>query len=151
MRRSDVSPVAASTSGYSGTPLAQKLGLKDGQRVMFIDLPPSLDSLRSSRDFGETVGGAWSKLKAAKGFDLIHGFTASRATLEKSAMPLLNAITRDGTVWISWPKKASKVSTDITEDVIREVLLPTGLVDVKVAAVDDVWSGLKLVIRKELR
>jgi hypothetical protein len=145
--------IAASpaTTGYSGTPLPQKLGLKDGQRVMFIDLPASLSTLRSSRDFAEAVDWNWAKLKSAKGYDLIHGFTASRATLEKSAKPLLDAITRDGSVWISWPKKASKVPTDITEDVIREVLLPTGLVDVKVAAVDDIWSGLKLVIRKELR
>ncbi|MEO7220956.1 MAG: DUF3052 domain-containing protein, partial [Devosia sp.] len=85
------------------------------------------------------------------GYDFIHGFTASRATLEANAKPLMDNIARDGTIWISWPKKASKVATDITEDVIRDVVLPIGLVDVKVAAVDDVWSGLKLVIRKELR
>jgi hypothetical protein len=71
--------------------------------------------------------------------------------LEDNAKPLMDAIDRDGTIWVSWPKKASKVPTDITEDVIREVVLPIGLVDVKVAAVSDVWSGLKLVIRKELR
>jgi hypothetical protein len=82
---------------------------------------------------------------------VIHGFTASRAILEKSAKKLMKQIDRDGTVWISWPKKASKVETDITEDVIRDVVLPIGLVDVKVAAVSEVWSGLKLVIRKELR
>ena len=79
------------------------------------------------------------------------GFTASRATLEANAKPLMDNIARDGTIWISWPKKASKVATDITEDVIRGVVLPIGLVDVKVAAIDAVWSGLKLVIRKELR
>jgi hypothetical protein len=71
--------------------------------------------------------------------------------LEDNAGPLMDSIVRDGTIWISWPKKASKVATDITEDVIRDVVLPIGLVDVKVAAVDEVWSGLKLVIRKELR
>jgi hypothetical protein len=71
--------------------------------------------------------------------------------LENNARPLMDNIARDGTIWISWPKKASKVATDITEDVIRDVVLPIGLVDVKVAAVDEVWSGLKLVIRKELR
>ena len=103
------------------------------------------------RDFAEAEQSDWSALSKARGYDLIHGFTASRAQLEKSAKSFIPAITRDGTVWISWPKKASKVPTDITEDVIREVLLPTGLVDVKVAAVDEVWSGLKLVIRKELR
>ncbi len=71
--------------------------------------------------------------------------------LEDNARPLMEAITRDGVIWISWPKKASKVPTDITEDVIREVVLPIGLVDIKVAAVSDVWSSLKLMIRKELR
>lgn len=139
------------SSGYAGTPLAQKLGLKDGQRVLFIDLPQSLGELAGARDFAEVVSSNWDGLDQASDFDLIHGFTASRAVLEAKARPLLEAITRDGTIWISWPKKASKVPTDITEDVIREVVLPIGLVDVKVAAVDEIWSGLKLVIRKELR
>lgn len=140
------------TPGYSGTPLPQKLGLKDGQRVLFLDLPDDLAELATARAFTAADRRPWSTLKAAKpAYDLVHGFTASRAVLEAAAQPLLGAITRDGTVWISWPKKASKVATDITEDVIRTVLLPTGLVDVKVAAVSDIWSGLKLVIRKELR
>lgn len=140
-----------STAGYSGTPLAQKLGLKDGQRVLFLDLPDSLDDLASCRDFAEVGRKSWAALGKARDYDFVHGFTAARAQLEKSATALMAAITRDGMVWISWPKKASKVPSDITEDVIREALLPTGLVDVKVAAVDDIWSGLKLVIRKELR
>jgi hypothetical protein len=76
---------------------------------------------------------------------------ARRADLEGNGKALMESIQRDGTIWISWPKKASKVPTDITEDVIRDVLLPVGLVDVKVAAVDETWSGLKMVIRKELR
>ena len=138
-------------SGYSGTPLAQKLGLKDGQRVLFLDLPEGCSDLATSRAFVEASQSGWSALGKARNYDLIHAFTASRAQLEKSAESFIPAITRDGSVWISWPKKASKVPTDITEDVISEVLLPTGLVDVKVAAVDEVWSGLKLVIRKELR
>lgn len=141
----------ASATGYSGTPLAQKLGLKDGQRVLFVDLPPSLGELAKARDFAEVARSSWDGLDAAAGFDLIHGFTASRAVLEAKAKPLMEAITRDGTIWISWPKRASKVPTNITEDVIREVVLPIGLVDVKVAAIDEIWSGLKLVIRKELR
>jgi hypothetical protein len=145
-----VSPTIAPV-GYSGPPLPQKLGLKDGQRVLFLDLPKSLDDLATSRSFVEATRSDWAALKTARSYDLIHGFTASRAVLEKAAKALPNSITRDGTVWISWPKKASKVSTDIDDNVIREVLLPTGLVDVKVAAVDDIWSGLKLVIRKELR
>lgn len=85
------------------------------------------------------------------GYDVIHGFTASLKVLADNAKPLMDTIDRNGSIWISWPKKASKVETDITEDVIREIVLPIGLVDVKVCAVDAVWSGLKLVIRKELR
>lgn len=140
-----------SDSGYSGTPLPQKLGLKDGQRVLFLDLPESLGELAASKNFSEMRRTGWDGLAEAEGFDFVHGFTSSRAVLEDATKPFLHAIRRDGMVWISWPKKASKVPTDITEDVIREVLLPVGLVDVKVAAIDAVWSGLKLVIRKELR
>lgn len=142
----------SAAAGYSGTPLPQKLGLKDGQRVLFISLPPSLNDLRTSRHFKEMAQAGWETWQDGDpGYDFIHGFTASRATLEANAKPLMDTIARDGTIWISWPKKASKVPTDITEDVIRDVVLPIGLVDVKVAAVDAVWSGLKLVIRKELR
>ena len=140
------------TPGYSGTPLPQKLGLRDGQRVLFIALPKELGQLRKARRFGAVAEAGWETFADGEaGYDLIHGFTASRAELEDAAPKLPNAIVRDGSVWISWPKKASKVPTDITEDVIREVLLPTGLVDIKVAAVSDIWSGLKLMIRKELR
>jgi hypothetical protein len=139
-------------AGYSGTPLAQKLGLKDGQRVVFVDLPETLGELAAARDFVEVARAGWQDLAAvAPGVDVIHGFTTSRAVLEANARPLMEMIARDGMIWISWPKKASKVLTDITEDVIRDVMLPIGLVDVKVAAVDAVWSGLKLVIRKTLR
>ena len=139
-------------TGYSGTPLAQKLGLKDGQRVLFIALPASLGELGMSRNFREMAQAGWETWRDGDpGYDVIHGFTASRQVLEDNARPLMDSIARDGTIWVSWPKKASKVATDITEDVIRDVVLPIGLVDVKVAAVDEVWSGLKLVIRKELR
>jgi hypothetical protein len=137
-------------AGYSGTPLAQKLGLKDGQRVLFIDLPPGLSGLRAERRFAELIEAGWADWQG-RGYDLVHGFTASRATLEAGARPLMDAINRDGSIWMSWPRRASKVPTDITEDVIRDVVLPIGLVDVKVAAIDATWSGLKLVIRKELR
>lgn len=139
-------------AGYSGTPLAQKLGLKDGQRVLFVDLPTELDELATARGFKAVDGADWTTWQVgAPGYDVIHGFTTSRKTMEANARPLMGAIARDGMIWLSWPKKASKVPTDITEDVIREVVLPIGLVDVKVCAVDAVWSGLKLVIRKELR
>ena len=140
------------TTGYSGTPLPQKLGLKDGQRVLFLGLPDELDELATARDFREVVRAGWDDWReGAPGWDFVHGFTASRGVLEDNARPLMEAITRDGIIWISWPKKASKVPTDITEDVIREVVLPIGLVDIKVAAVSEIWSGLKLMIRKELR
>lgn len=138
--------------GYSGTPLAQKLGLKDGFRALFIDLPTSLVDLASSRVFAEATRISVEQLgDAQQGYQFIHLFTASRAVLEKLARPLTGLIARDGMIWVSWPKKASKVQTDITEDTIREIVLPLGLVDVKVCAVDEIWSGLKLVIRKEIR
>ena len=136
-------------AGYSGTPLAQKLGMKDGQRVTFVNLPKSLDDLRTARAFADTADAKSGKF--GKSRDLIHVFTTSRGDLETLGKALMEAIVADGTVWISWPKKSAKVPTDITEDVIREVLLPIGLVDVKVCAVDETWSGLKMVIRKELR
>ena len=142
---------APAAAGYSGTPLVNKLGLKDGQRVLFLDLPASLDELATARHFAESERAGWGDLTTFHNRDVVHGFTASRAVLHDKGKALMDAITRDGMVWISWPKKASKLPTDITEDVIREVLLPTGLVDVKVCAVDEIWSGLKLVIRKELR
>jgi hypothetical protein len=138
--------------GYSGTPLAKKLGLKDGQRALFIDLPSSLIGLSTAHSFAEASRITVDQLgDAQKGYDFVHLFTAARSVLEALAQPLMNLMARDGMIWVSWPKKASKVATDITEDIIREVVLPTGLVDVKVCAVDEVWSGLKLVIRKELR
>lgn len=147
-----MTPAAAPPAGYSGTPLAQKLGLKDGQRVLFIALPQELKDLRKARHFVEIAEAGWATFADGDaGYDLIHGFTVSRAELQKAAKPLMAQIDREGSIWISWPKKASKVPTDITEDVIREVVLPIGLVDVKVAAVSEIWSGLKLVIRKELR
>ncbi len=144
--------IATASAGYSATPLPQKLGLKDGQRVLFISLPKELRDLRKSRNFIEIAESGWETFTDGDpGYDVIHGFTTSRAVLEKSAKTLMAQIDRDGMIWISWPKKASKVETDITEDVIRDVVLPIGLVDVKVAAVSEIWSGLKLVIRKELR
>lgn len=140
------------STGYSGTPLAKKLGLQDGQKVLFINLPRDLYWLRTERHFLEMAQAGWETwLDGEPGYDVIHGFTTSRKVLEANAQALMDSIERDGAIWISWPKKASRVPTDITEDVIREVVLPIGLVDVKVAAVDAVWSGLKLVIRKELR
>jgi len=134
------------TAGYSGTPLANKLSLRDGQRAWFEHMPASV------RAEVEAGGFALNLLDAPVGpIDAAHVFVTERAALEDAIHRLLPLLAPAGQLWVSWPKRASKVPTDITEDVIRDVALPTGLVDVKVCAVDPIWSGLKLVIRKERR
>jgi len=133
-------------AGYSGTPLEKKLGLKDGQRVCWLNRPATLDALASSRAFLRVE----DRLDTGP-FDVIHLFTDSRTWLEQTLPRALAALDGDGMIWVSWPKKASKVPTDVTEDMIRALALSTTLVDVKVCAVDNIWSGLKLVIRKEHR
>jgi len=136
----------SSRAGYSGTPLARKLGIKEEQVVVALDAPASYAKLVAPLPVGASVT---SRLPATPGF--VHLFVTSRATMQSRLQRLRGALQQDGTVWVSWPKKSAKVGTDITEDVIREVALPLGFVDVKVCAVDDTWSGLKLVIRRELR
>jgi len=132
-------------AGYSATPLPRKLGFKPGMTAVFLDAPEHLDAL-----LGELEG--VSVKRSLRGHaDLVMCFVTRRRELERRAARLREAITPDGMVWVCWPKKASKVETDVTEDVVREILLPTGLVDNKVAAVDETWSGLKLVVRVELR
>ena len=137
----------AQTAGYSGTPLPKKLGLKDGQRAAFVNLPEDHAELREAALFAsvESVANPGDEL------DFVHYFTRVRAELQSDLPQLRSAIRPTGMIWISWPKKASKVPTDITEDTIREICLPIGLVDVKVCAVDAVWSGLKLMIPRDLR
>ncbi len=133
-------------TGYSGTPLARKLSLKDGLRVWWEDMPPAI------RAEIESCGYLLQRLIWHEPpLDAAHVFVTSRADLESAIARLRPLLAPAGFLWISWPKKASRVPTDITEDVIREVALPTGLVDVKVCAIDEIWSGLKLMIRKELR
>ena len=133
-------------SGYSGTPLAKKLGLKPGMRAWFLGMP---DSVRAEV---ERDAPAIERLETPEPpVELAHIFVTSCAALDRELRMLLPLIARDGMIWVSWPKKASKVPTDISEDVIRALALPLGLVDVKVCAVDEIWSGLKLVIRRELR
>jgi hypothetical protein len=135
------------TSGYSGTPLPKKLGLKAGQRVAFVGLPPSLEALASAQAFAEVdLAHDADELGPTEPHDLIHAFYTDAHRLETSLGCLKAAIKPAGMIWISWPKKASKVQTDVTEDLVRSLALARGLVDVKVCAVDDVWSGLKLVI-----
>lgn len=139
-------------AGYSGTPLPKKLGLKDGHKVMFVDLPQSQDALKSAREFELVAESGWGDLTASTTrFDVVHGFTKAKSQLEKNIPLLQRVIVPDGMIWISWPKKAAKVETDVTEDVVRALALQTDLVDVKVCAVDATWSGLKLVIRKDQR
>lgn len=133
-------------SGYSGTPLAQKLGLKPGMRAWYLGMP---DSVRAEVERDALPVENLDSPEPP--VDFAHVFVTSCAALDCELRMLLPLIARDGTIWVSWPKRTSKVDTNITEDVIRAVALPLGLVDVKVCAVDDTWSGLKLVIRRELR
>ena len=131
------------TAGYSGTPLAKKLSLKDGMRVWWDGMPDSVA--------GEIAGECLQlhRLRTPEAsIEAAHLFVTARVELKEKLQQLLPLLHRAGMIWVSWPKKASKVPTDITEDVIREVALPMQLVDVKVCSVDDIWSGLKLVIRK---
>ena len=127
-------------AGYSGTPLVTKLGIKDGHRVVVVGPAPVGLGLRAS-GLGRT------KMP----IDVAIVFCPMRAVFETELPKVRAKLAESGAIWIAWPKRASGVPTDMTEDVVREVALPTGLVDTKVAAIDATWSGLRLVIRKELR
>lgn len=133
-------------SGYSATPLAKKLGVSGGTTLLPVNAPPAyrewLGVLPDDVVFASRVGAA---------VDIAHMFATSRTVMFEELTRMRQALRPDAAIWVSWPKKASKVPTDITEDVIRDVALPMGFVDIKVCAVTDVWSGLKLVVRKELR
>ena len=133
-------------AGYSGTPLAKKLGIDIGSRIFLSDAPKDYLKLVAPLPEGVRV-----VRKIDGETDIVHIFSAERARLTAALRATLKRIKPDGTIWVSWPKKSSKVPTDITEDTIREVALPMGLVDIKVCAVDEVWSGLKLVVRRENR
>ena len=133
-------------AGYSGTPLPKKLGIKDGTRFATKHAPDGFaDTL------GELPPDAEWRRQVRVGLDVVIGFYTARSTMVREWPKLTAAVAPDGAVWISWPKKASKVPTDITEDVLREEFLPTGWVDTKVCAVDEVWSGLRFQLRRELR
>jgi hypothetical protein len=141
-------PNLANSAGYSGTPLWRKLGFDAGMASVVMG-PPI--------DYAALLGVPASPIVLAsdaalpQGTAYLHLFTVHRAEMEAVLTNARYRLAPTGMVWISWPKKASKVPTDITEDTIRDVCLPMGFVDVKVCAVTDVWSGLKLMIRKELR
>ena len=133
-------------AGYSGTPLSKKLGIKPGMAIHAVDAPAGYRTLLAPLPDDVTFAP-----RVSHAVDVIHVFATSASALTKTLPRLRTQMRADAMVWVSWPKKAAKVPTDITEDVIRAVALPTGLVDVKVCAVDEVWSGLKLVVRKALR
>lgn len=133
-------------SGYSGTPLAKKLGLKPPLKLLTINAPKEYKSW-----LGDLPKGVKLMTKPQKPVQAVHIFATEKILLDITLFRLRKEIRQDAFVWISWPKKSSKVPTDITEDTIREIALPLGFVDIKVCAVSDVWSGLKLVIRKSER
>ncbi len=133
-------------AGYSGTSLAKKLGIKPGAKVCVVAAPAHYAALVDPLPENVTI-----TQRASEGLDLVHLFTKSRSELIKLLDRYKTKIKQNGAIWVSWPKKTSGVPSEITEDDVREVALPMGLVDIKVCAVDDIWSGLKLVIRKEYR
>jgi hypothetical protein len=133
-------------AGYSGTPLVKKLGLKSPLKLLTINAPKEYKTW-----LGDLSEGVELITKAQKPVEAVHVFTTDSLFLDATLSRLRNELKQDGFVWVSWPKKSAKVPTDITEDTIREIALPLGLVDTKVCTVSEVWSGLKLVIRKSER
>ena len=131
-------------AGYSGTPLPQKLGIKEGHKVALVGAPVGFD-------LGVLPTGASVARRLGKQHEVIVAFVKSRAEMAAKIAELRPRMTEAAGLWIAWPKKASGIATDMTEQAIRDVALPTGLVDNKVCAIDETWSGLRLVIRRELR
>ncbi|MFT3838881.1 MAG: DUF3052 domain-containing protein [Myxococcaceae bacterium] len=134
-------------AGYSGTPLPKKLGIKEGHQVALLSAPHGFEKTLGAVPFGATVR---EGLKG-KPLDVVVLFVTARKQLEKQLASVRKQMAPACGFWVAWPKKASGVATDMTEHVVREVALPTGLVDNKVCAIDETWSGLRLVIRVELR
>jgi hypothetical protein len=133
-------------AGYSGTPLPKKLGLKPGMTLVAIEAPSAYRSW-----LGEIPADLAIVSTSNEQVEAAHIFATRKVILKKHLVAFRRRLEQSGFIWVSWPKKASKVETDITEDVIRDLALPLGFVDIKVCAVNDVWSGLKLVIRKSER
>ncbi len=134
------------STGYSGTPLAKKLGIGANSRVYTKNAPGKYLQLLAPLPSGVSF-----HAEATHSTDVAHVFVDRKLALSKDLIELRQVLRADAVIWISWPKKSSKVPTDITEATIREVALPLGFVDIKVCAVTEVWSGLKLVVRKNLR
>jgi hypothetical protein len=134
-------------AGYSGTPLPKKLGIKDDHRIALLNAPDDFD-----RTLGQLPPGVSVESEARNGsFDVMVFFTSKRAELQRRFAGLAKRLTPAGGLWIAWPKRASGVPTDLTEDTVRDVGLEAGLVDNKVCAVDDTWSGLRFVFRLQDR
>lgn len=133
-------------AGYSGKPLAKKLGITERSRVATKYAPDDYVQLLKP-----VPSGVVFEKNVSQNTDIVHVFSDKKSSLTAELVALRKSIRSDAVVWVSWPKKASKVQTDITEDTVRELALPLGFVDVKVCSVSEVWSGLKLVVRKELR
>jgi hypothetical protein len=133
-------------AGYSGTALVTKLGIKPGSKVLLIGAPDAY--VKSLEPLPESVHFVAHLERSA---DVVQVFTTKKAELESALAAFRDTLKPTAVVWVSWPKKSAKVPSEISEDTVREIALPLGFVDVKVCAVDDVWSGLKLVVRKELR
>ena len=138
--------MAPATPGYSGKALVDKLDIKAGYRMALIDAPPEFLTALGALPDGVDIAG-----ESEKELDFILFFADRAQTLEKKIPPAIERLKQAGMLWIAWPKKSSRVPTDITEDVIRRIALPLGVVDVKVCAITDVWSGLKLVRRLKNR
>jgi hypothetical protein len=159
-------------AGYSGTPLPRKLGIKPGSAVALLGAPAAFEEMLAPLPQGVTIqradggaatasgaapsdpapgGGHVSDLPADTQFDVIVGFTTRRDTLARWVRDTRPALKPAGGLWIAWPKRAARIATEVTEDTVRELALPTGLVDNKVCAIDDTWTGLRLVVRRELR
>jgi len=134
------------TAGYSDTPLPKKLGIKEGSLLATVHAPEGFEAT-----LGALPPEAEWRTRLSPALDVVVAFYTSRATLTKEWSKLTDSAAPSGTVWVAWPKKASKMPTDITEDVLRELLLPSGWVDNKVCAIDDTWSGLRFALRRELR
>ena len=146
VRRTGQNARMPDAAGYSGTPLAKKLGLKPGHQVCLLNAPPTFEALLAPLPQGVSF-----HARPGLRTDVAHLFVDAQAELCKRLVALRQQLRPDARLWVSWPKKASEVPTDVNENTLREAALPLGFVDIKVCAVDDVWSGLLLVVRKELR
>jgi hypothetical protein len=133
-------------AGYSGTPLIKKLGIKSGYTIAILNPPADYD-----QTLGELPHDVTQADTLNETLDFVHFFTKDRAELEAEFPHLKAALKPNGMLWVSWPKKASKVPTDVSDSVVRDIGLANGLVDVKVAAIDATWSGLKFVYRLQDR